>query len=304
MAAILASAPIVKQELAKTGALNSLEELLGDNLVGVDVGAIEWGDVAVVLYETVASVLQTSWRAGALRTAGETPALRYLLKFPVSDVGEMSGDGRRRCHHRTDQMSASTAALAAFEVAIAGRSAAFAGLQDVRIHPQTHRASRFAPFKAGLSENPVEAFCSASCFTACEPGTTIARTLEFTWWPRATRAAARKSSRRELVHDPIKTRSIAISSIARPRFETHVVEHALGGVTLGIGFQIPSSSGTRPLTATTMPGICAPGNERREPRGVDLNRLCRTAHRDRKADFASGPASFPTRCPAARSGDP
>ena len=58
----------------------------------------------------------------------------------------------------TDQMRASSAALAAFEIAVAGGSAALAGLQDVGIHPQAHRASRLAPFKTSLQENAVQSF--------------------------------------------------------------------------------------------------------------------------------------------------
>src|SRR5205085_5396473 len=49
--------------------------------------------------------------------------------------------------------------------------------------------------------------CSAACLTACDPGTTMARTLELTLYPLATRAAERKSSRRELVQEPMNTRS-------------------------------------------------------------------------------------------------
>ncbi len=37
-------APVVEQKLAESGALNALEELLGDDLVGVDVAAVEDGD--------------------------------------------------------------------------------------------------------------------------------------------------------------------------------------------------------------------------------------------------------------------
>ena len=69
-----------------------------------------------------------------------TSELRYL-KFPVSDVGKVAGDGCRRRHHRTDQVGASAASLAAFKVAVAGGGAAFAGLQDVGVHAQAHGAA-------------------------------------------------------------------------------------------------------------------------------------------------------------------
>ncbi|MNT09335.1 hypothetical protein D3C72_1441150 [compost metagenome] len=53
---------------------------------------------------------------------------------------------------------------------------------------------------------------SACCLTRPEPGTTIAwRTLDATRLPRATAAAARRSSMRELVHEPMNTRSTRMS---------------------------------------------------------------------------------------------
>ena len=55
-------------------------------------------------------------------------------KTPVANIGEVAGDGRGRGHHRTNQVRPSAASLTAFEIAIAGRSAAFARLQDVWIH--------------------------------------------------------------------------------------------------------------------------------------------------------------------------
>ena len=39
--AFLDAAPVEEEELAVAGALDALEELLGDDLVGVDVGAVE-----------------------------------------------------------------------------------------------------------------------------------------------------------------------------------------------------------------------------------------------------------------------
>jgi len=37
-------APVVKQKLAKAGALDTLQKLLGNNLVGINVVAIQWRD--------------------------------------------------------------------------------------------------------------------------------------------------------------------------------------------------------------------------------------------------------------------
>ena len=55
-------------------------------------------------------------------------------------------------------MRPSPAALPSFEIPIAGRGAALAGLQNIWIHAETHRASRFTPLKTGIDENAVQAF--------------------------------------------------------------------------------------------------------------------------------------------------
>src|ERR1700676_4859968 len=80
------------------------------------------------------------------------------LKSPIPYVSEMSGNRRRRRHHGADQVRASAAALASFEIPVAGRGAAFSRLQDVGIHAEAHRASRLAPFKAGIEKDTVQSF--------------------------------------------------------------------------------------------------------------------------------------------------
>ena len=57
---------------------------------------------------------------------------------------------------------------------------------------------------------------SAISFTEVEPGRTIARTRGWTWRPRTTSASPRKSSIREFVQEPMKTRSMAMSWRAVP----------------------------------------------------------------------------------------
>src|SRR5262245_50884682 len=69
----------------------------------------------------------------------------------------MAGDRRRGGHARADEVCATTLALSALEVAIAGRCAPLARPQDVGVHPQTHRAARSAPFEAGVREDLIEA---------------------------------------------------------------------------------------------------------------------------------------------------
>src|SRR5438445_7523762 len=50
-------------------------------------------------------------------------------------------------------MCASATALAAFEIAVAGRSTAFAIGEYVVVHREAHRASGVAPFETGVDEN-------------------------------------------------------------------------------------------------------------------------------------------------------
>ena len=70
----------------------------------------------------------------------------------------MAGDGGGGGHLRADEVGASAAALAAFEVAVAGGGAALAGREDVGVHAQAHGAAGLAPLEAGLAEDVVEAF--------------------------------------------------------------------------------------------------------------------------------------------------
>src|ERR1035438_7988336 len=82
---------------------------------------------------------------------------------PVANVDEMACDGCCCGHLGTDQMRASTAALAAFEVAVAGGGTALAGRKNVGVHGQAHGAARLAPVKAGFYEDAVQSFGLGSC---------------------------------------------------------------------------------------------------------------------------------------------
>jgi hypothetical protein len=46
-------APIVEEKLSKARALDALQELLGDDLIGIDVGAIEWSDETSVFVKSL-----------------------------------------------------------------------------------------------------------------------------------------------------------------------------------------------------------------------------------------------------------
>src|SRR5437868_13391315 len=55
-------------------------------------------------------------------------------------------------------MSASTTALPTLKVTVGSGCAALSRLQYVRIHSETHRASRFAPIEAGSAEDAIQSF--------------------------------------------------------------------------------------------------------------------------------------------------
>src|SRR5688572_26082333 len=67
---------------------------------------------------------------------------------PVADVDEMALNGGRGGHLRRDEVGAPAASLAALEVAVRRRGAALAGLEDVGVHAQAHRAAGAAPVEA------------------------------------------------------------------------------------------------------------------------------------------------------------
>src|SRR5690349_16781687 len=125
--------PVVEEELAEAGPLDPLQELLGDDLVGVDVAAVQDRHLAFDLVY------------GA-----------HLLA-PIPDVDEVALDGRGGGHFRADEVGAAALALAPLEVAVRGRGTALAFGQRVRVHPQAHRAARDAPVEAGALEDLVEA---------------------------------------------------------------------------------------------------------------------------------------------------
>ncbi len=102
---------------------------------------------------------------------------------------------------------------------------------------------------------------SAAALTAIDPGTTIARTLDATFLPRTTSAAARRSGSRPFVHEPMKTRSIATSASSWPGAQAHVLERARVRLVAGLGHP----AGDRRDLAR----IGAPGDLRRERRDID-----------------------------------
>ena len=99
----------------------------------------------------------------------------------------------------------------------------------------------------------------------------MARTFEFTRCPLATRAAARRSSMREFVHDPMNTRSIANIFNPLSRLQRHILQRQFCRAPLGFlePFDLRHASGNR----RHHPGIRSPGHERTKLSRINLHEL-------------------------------
>src|SRR5947208_11234628 len=74
-------------------------------------------------------------------------------------VDHLARDRRGRDHRRAhEQRAPGGTALAALEIPVRRRRADLAAFEAVRIHRETHRAARPAPFEAGVKEYAVEPF--------------------------------------------------------------------------------------------------------------------------------------------------
>src|SRR5581483_1855117 len=89
---------------------------------------------------------------------------RGSISVPAAHVGEMSLDGGGSSHGGADKVGPSTAALASFKIAVAGRCATLAGAEDIGIHAQAHGAARVAPLEAGALKNFRKAFLFGGAF--------------------------------------------------------------------------------------------------------------------------------------------
>src|SRR5436305_10137490 len=99
--------------------------------------------------------VSTSWRSST--EIGPAMLRMGSIRLPAPDVDEVPLDGRRGGHLGRDEVRAPAAALTALEVAVRGGGAALAGREDVRVHPEAHRAAGRTPVEAGAAEDLVEA---------------------------------------------------------------------------------------------------------------------------------------------------
>lgn len=175
---------LVESGGAKTGTLDGLEELLGDNGVGVDVGAVErsrdtlegkelgetstattaGGGVSVGLVvggqieNTVELVLGDGGVVGlglniddGLDLGGNGAGGHVL-----ADVGKFTGNSSNSGHGGGHQVSATLGTLATLEVTVGGTGTALLGGQNVGVHTQAHGATSLTPLESSIGEDLVQ----------------------------------------------------------------------------------------------------------------------------------------------------
>src|SRR5271157_4593517 len=136
-------APIGEKISSEAGALDALQMLLGDDLIGIDVLAMQRRHDATVFAK----------------------GLHVLFPvLPSTHVDKMSSHGCGRCNCGTDQVGSAFAALRA-------RMAGF-----IPRHIEQPGSRHCAPASVKMRSRPSR---SAACFTASEPGTT--RTVTPLW---------------------------------------------------------------------------------------------------------------------------
>src|SRR5439155_7106029 len=188
----LVLAPVEEEAFCEAGARDALQELLRDDLVRVDVGPVEHGDATGRPAERLhpASSSRTSTKRPSIAAAAAIAGLTRCVRPP------------RPCRPSKFR----------FEVeAHRSPGASMSGFIPRHIEQPASRHSKPACVKMRSSPS-----ASACRFTVAEPGTTIARTVGWTRRPAATLAATRRSSIREFVHEPMKTRSMRTCSIGVP----------------------------------------------------------------------------------------
>ena len=170
------------------------------------------------------------------------------------------------------------------------------GCQDVGVHAQAHRAARAratrSPQRGRARPNPQPRLAA---LTWADPGTTMARTASATRRPSTTSAAARRSSIRELVQEPMNTRSIAMSCSGVPGRQVHVGQRRARRSS-------SPGSGTRAGDRGDLARVRAPRDLRRDSGDVDRH-LAVEGRRPRRM-LARASARPPRRSPPERPAGP
>src|SRR5689334_20823254 len=184
--------PVVEEELAVARPLDPLQELLGHDLVGVDVVSVEHRDAPFDQFNCVHaqlhSLMSTKWPSTAAAAAifGLTRWVRPPAPWRPSKL-RFEVDAQRSPGCR------------------------MSGFIPRQAEQPDSRHSK--PADWNTSSRPSS---SASTFTCWDPGTTMPRRLEEIFRPSSRPAASRRSVIREFVQEPMKIRSRGISVIGVP----------------------------------------------------------------------------------------
>src|SRR5438552_8610780 len=184
-------APFVEQEGPEPRSLDPLEVLRRDDLVGVDIGAVQRErralDPGDGLHHQRSSG-RVKWPAIAVAAA-----TRGLTRWVLPPLPWRPSK------------------LRLLVEALRFPGPRMSGFMPRHIEQPAPRHSKPAAWKTSCRPSP-----SACSLTATLPGTTRPQSPSFTFRPRTTSAAARRSSIRELVHEPMKIVSGRMSRIGVP----------------------------------------------------------------------------------------
>jgi hypothetical protein len=179
-----------------------------------------------------------------------------ILLTTITNIGKMAGD-RRRCRHgRTHQMGAATGALPPLEIAIRGRGATLARIRRSSFmarHIEQPGWRHSKPAAVNILSRP-----SASAWRLDQTGTRNHQRQLDIGGDMATPghgAAARRSSMRELVQEPMKTLSMAIWSM-RMRGVRPMYCRARSTPSLLTGSLKSSGAGTKPSMGAPFRARC------------------------------------------------
>src|SRR5216683_784069 len=231
---VIAVAQLVEEGLAQAGALDRLQMLLGDDLVGVDIDHRQRRGDAVERGELV--------HGGSLPHFRSRTSARRPVMAAAAAIAGLIRWVRPPLPWRPSKLR--------FEVdAQRSPGASLSGFMARHIEQPGSRHSKPAARK--IRSRPSS---SAWCFTRPEPGTTMALTPAATLRPWAIAAAARRSSMRPLVQEPMKTRctgtSLSLVPGMRPIYSS---ERAIAARRLSSASS--AGFGTLPVIGSTSCGL-------------------------------------------------
>src|SRR5262245_29540499 len=193
--------PVIEEELAVAGPVDPLQELLGHDLVGVDVVAVEHRNTTLDHFNRFHGTPSASNESSPVRSGTRASQLQSLMstKWP-STAAAAAILGLTRCVRPPAPCRPSKFR---FEVeAQRSPGCRMSGFIPRQAEQPDSRHSKPAARKTSCSPSS-----SACAFTCWEPGTTIPRRHEAILRPSSKEAASRRSEMREFVQDPMKIRS-------------------------------------------------------------------------------------------------